>query len=239
MGRDNKETQSRINEEREVQGRDSKERKTRGQMRDGEAVRDKACKEKENCSGKLAAVCRITGMLLILAVILLCSALVLPGIFGWHMYHVISGSMEPALKVGSLIYIHEDLPEDVQEGDIIAFYSASVEVRPPQEQELESDSRDSYPDDNSIVTHRVVKNNVVSGNFRTKGDANGGEDPMPVDYDLYIGRVKLSVPYMGAILTIMTSLEGKILAVCVVAAGVLLNLAGSRGDYASRHAGRS
>lgn len=198
---------------------------------------DRITKDRKT-GGRVKTACQIVGTAMIIVVILLCSLLVLPKVFGFQTYHVISGSMEPALKVGSLIYIHGDLPEDVQEGDIIAFYSASVEVRPPQEQELESDSGDSYPDDNSIVTHRVVKNNVVSGNFRTKGDANGGEDPMPVDYDLYIGRVKLSVPYMGAILTIMTSLEGKILAVCVVAAGVLLNLAGSRGDYASRHAGR-
>lgn len=157
---------------------------------------------------KLAAALRITGIMLILAVIFLCSALVLPGIFGWHMYHVISGSMEPALKVGSLIYIHEDLPEDVKEDDIIAFYSSSEE--------------------GSIITHRVVKNNVVSGNFRTKGDANDSEDPMPVDYDFYIGRVKFSLPYMGELLMIMTSLHGKIAAVCVVALGVILNLTGSR-----------
>lgn len=157
---------------------------------------------------KLAAACRITGTMLILAVILLCSALVLPGIFGWHMYNVISGSMEPALEVGSLIYIYEDLPEDVKEDDIIAFYS--------------------FSDDRSIITHRVVKNNVVFGNFRTKGDANDSEDPMPVEYDFYIGRVKFSLPYMGEVLMIMTSLHGKITAVCIVALGVLLNIAGSR-----------
>lgn len=181
-------------------------REAPGRVNEHRGVRKK--KAQKRAVGKLAAVCRITGTLLILAVILLCSSLVLPGIFGWHMYNVISGSMEPALKVGSLIYIQEDLPEDVKEDDIIAFYS--------------------FPDDSSIITHRVVKNNVVSGNFRTKGDANDSEDPMPVDYDFYIGRVKLSVPYMGAILTIMTSLQGKITAVCVVVLGVVLNLAGSR-----------
>ena len=218
MGGENRGAQSRITEGRNVRRREAQ----------------------KGTGGKIAAVCRITGTLLILAVILLCSTLVLPGVFGWHMYNVISGSMEPALKVGSLIYIHEDLPEDVQEDDIIAFYSIP-EVRPSDAlmdaaEDTVSDkghvsggaSGYDFPDDNSIITHRVVKNNVVSGNFRTKGDANDSEDPMPVDYDYYIGRVKLSVPYMGAILTIMTSLQGKIAAGCVVALGVVLNLIGSR-----------
>lgn len=158
--------------------------------------------------GGFLAICRIIGTVLIVIVILLCSTLVIPGIFGWHMYNVISGSMEPALKVGSLIYIHEDAPEDVKEEDIIAFYSSVG--------------------DGSIITHRVVKNNVVSGNFQTKGDANEGDDPTPVDYDNYIGSVKLVIPYMGKALTVMTSLYGKIAAACVVGLGVVLNLIGSR-----------
>lgn len=158
--------------------------------------------------GGLAALCRIAGTAMIVTVILLCSALVVPEVFGWHMYNVISGSMEPALKVGSLIYIHEDAPEEVVEEDIIAFYSSL--------------------EDRSIITHRVVKNNVVSGNFQTKGDANEGEDPTPVDYDYYIGSMKLAIPYMGKVLTVMTSLYGKIAAACVVGLGVILNLIGSR-----------
>ena len=61
---------------------------------------------------------------MILVVIALCSLLVLPGIFGYHMYHVLSGSMEPEMPVGSLIYVHEEKPEDIEEQDIIAFYSS-------------------------------------------------------------------------------------------------------------------
>lgn len=145
---------------------------------------------------------------MIVIVILLCSLLVLPGVFGFHMFHVISGSMEPTIKVGSLIYVHEGQPEEIEEDDIIAFYS-SVE-------------------DGSIITHRAVKNNVVSGTFTTKGDANDGEDPTPVPYDNYIGKVVLTIPYVGKVLTIMTSFHGKIAAACIILLGALLNLIGSR-----------
>lgn len=150
----------------------------------------------------------MTGTILIVLVILLCSLLVFPGMIGFHMYNVLSGSMEPTVPVGSLLYVRAEEPGDVEEEDIIAFYGSL--------------------EDSGIITHRVVKNNLVSGTFITKGDANEKEDPEPVFYDNFIGKVALSVPYMGRVLTIMTSMEGKIAAACVVGIGVVLNLIGGR-----------
>ena len=152
-------------------------------------------------------LCSVLGTLLIVLVILLCSLLVLPGFFGYGMYNVLSGSMEPEMPVGSLIYVKGGKPEEVAEDDVIAFYGS-----------LEG---------GGIITHRVVKNNVVSGTFRTKGDANAEEDPLPVPYENYIGSVAFHVPCMGKLLTGMTSLYGKLAAVCIVLLGVILNVAGS------------
>ncbi|GFI26712.1 signal peptidase I W [Lachnospiraceae bacterium] len=164
--------------------------------------------KKERRKKKTAVhICNAAGTALILLVIALCSLLVLPGCFGFHMYHVLSGSMEPKLPVGSLIYVREEKPEDVKERDIIAFYSSK--------------------EDAGIITHRVVKNNVVSGTFQTKGDANDAEDPMPVSYENYIGSVAASIPYLGKVMTCMTSMYGKAAAACVVALGLMLNLIGS------------
>ena len=143
---------------------------------------------------------------MIVLVIILCSLLVFPGLFGYHMYNVLSGSMEPNMPVGSLIYVKEGEPEDVADGDIIAFYGSL--------------------EDSGIITHRVVKNNIVSGTFRTKGDANEEEDPMPVSYDNYIGRVVRTFPYLGGALTAMTSTYGKIAAACLVVLGAVLSLVG-------------
>ena len=148
------------------------------------------------------------GTTMIVIVVLLCCLLTLPKVFGYQMYHVLSGSMEPEIPVGSLIYIREGKAEEVQEGDVIAFY-ASLE-------------------DAGIITHRVVKNNIVSGAFRTKGDANDTEDPTPVPYENFIGKVVLTIPYIGQLLTVMTSFYGKIAAACVVLMGVVLNLIGGR-----------
>ena len=152
---------------------------------------------------RIRKVISATGILLLVAVIALCSLLVVPGFFGYHMYHV-----------GSLIYVLEEAPEDIKEEEIIAFYSDQ--------------------EGTGIITHRVVKNNVVSGTFTTKGDANAGEDPMPTAYDNLIGKVVLAVPGMGGVMTVMTSFYGKIAAACVIALGVLLNLMGSAGRKADR-----
>ena len=163
-------------------------------------------KKDTRSTGRAGRICSITGTILIVLVIILCSFLVLPGIFSYQMFNVISGSMEPAVKVGSLIYVHEEEPEGIKEKDIIAFYGMP---------------------EGGIITHRVVKNNVVSGTFRTKGDANDSEDPTPVPYDNYIGKVTLAIPYMGKMLMVLTSLYGKIAGVCIVTLGVILNLVGA------------
>ncbi len=157
---------------------------------------------------KSGRVCSIIGTTLIVVVIVLCSLLVFPGVIGFHTYNVLTGSMEPAIKVGSLIYVKDEDPKDAQKDDIIAFYGSL--------------------EDSGIITHRVVKNNIVSGIIKTKGDANANEDPTPVPYDNYIGKVVLTVPYVGEVLTIMTSFYGKIAAACVILLGAALNLIGGK-----------
>ena len=64
--------------------------------------------------------------------------------------------MEPAIPTGSLVYIKEMEPKDVQVDDVIAFYGTK--------------------DAASIITHRVVENRVLMGEFITKGDANATKD---------------------------------------------------------------
>lgn len=149
-------------------------------------------------------MCNLIGILLLTAVILVCIPLTVPRLFGYEVYSVISGSMEPAIPVGSLVYVKQTEPSQVQEGDVIAFYSAA--------------------DNGAIITHRVVKNQVVSGQFITKGDANDAEDALPVSYDLLIGKIALSIPVAGQVFSVVVTLQGKIAAACMVAFAVLLQV---------------
>ena len=107
-----------------------------------------------------AAGCNALGIFLLIALVAVCLPLTLPKAFGYHIYTVVSGSMEPAIMTGSLVYIKEEAPEDMQQDDIIAFYGTK--------------------DGASIITHRVVENRVLMGEFITKGDANKTQDMNPV-----------------------------------------------------------
>ena len=67
-----------------------------------------------------------------------------PLILGYHPVVVLSGSMEPAFPVGSIIYYKETPCDKIQAGEIITFHAG---------------------DGGSLVTHRVVENRQLSGEF--------------------------------------------------------------------------
>ena len=73
-----------------------------------------------------------------------------------------------------------------------------------------------------IITHRVVKNQVVSGQLITKGDANEAEDISPVSYAQVIGKVTLTIPVLGGIFAAMVTFYGKIVIVSVVLLAAIL-----------------
>ena len=148
------------------------------------------------------AVLRFLGTFLLIGLILACLPLTVPRLFGYHIYSVVSGSMEPAIPTGSLVYVRETSPEQVGAEEVIAFYGA----------------RDSA----SIITHRVVENRVVMGEFITKGDANQTEDMNPIPYENFIGSVVYSIPALGRAAELLTSHDGKLVAGAVIAAALLL-----------------
>lgn len=154
-----------------------------------------------------AAVCSILGTVLLVVMVAVCLPLTVPRVFGYHIYSVVSGSMEPAIPIGSLLYIEKAQPEDMKEKDIIAFYGGQ--------------------DAMAIITHRVVENRVLMGEFITKGDANAAEDMDPVPYEDFIGKVRLSIPAVGGAAQAFTSTPGKIGAASLILLAVVLQVLGS------------
>lgn len=151
------------------------------------------------------ALCSLLGTLILIGVIAAFLPLTLPKLLGYQVYEVVSGSMEPEIPVGSAIFVKEKEPKDIEEGDIIAF------VR-----------RDS------VVTHRVEKNQYVEGTFITKGDANSREDAVPVNYESLIGRVEWHLPVIGIVMSLLASTVGKLYAGILAACGLMFYmLAGS------------
>jgi signal peptidase len=86
---------------------------------------------------------------------------------------VCSGSMEPALPVGSVVVIKPVDPETLKLGDVICFDLSE----PPS------------------VTHRII--NITKEGFITKGDANEDPDMWAVKKENVVGKVEMTIPYVG------------------------------------------
>lgn len=142
------------------------------------------------------------GNVLLLMIILICIPLTVPKILGYEPYTIISGSMAPAIPTGSLVYIHNAVPEEIEIGDVIAYYGSR--------------------DEDAVVVHRVLEKDDKT--FVTKGDANETEDLRPVAYDQLIGIVSVSVPKAGIIAQVLTEGNGKTLAVMTVVLAIILHL---------------
>ena len=161
----------------------------------------------------LPALCNIFGTLLLAAVIALCVPLTVPIAMGYQVYDVISGSMEPAIPVGSAIYVQSVDPSEIVVGDVVA-----------------------YQDENGVIAHRVTLNSSATQELITKGDANEVEDFNPIPYRDVIGKVEASVPVVGAFMSIYASTVGKVYLLLTAACGVMLNILASR--MRAVHAGR-
>lgn len=153
----------------------------------------------------LPALCRIFGTILLLGVIILLIPVTVPRFMGYEVLEVLTGSMEPEIPVGSIVYAKDTAPEEIAEGDIIAFTSGG-----------------------SIVVHRVMTNQTLAGYFVTKGDANELEDMNEVYYSAVIGRVVKHLPVLGRVYSVYTSSSGKIYLLIIALFGGLLNILGAR-----------
>ncbi len=93
------------------------------------------------------------------------------------LFVVLSESMVPVMLIGDAIIVEHTNPEDINVGDIIAFYQG----------------------DKKIVSHRVVEI-YGSGDditFQTKGDNVKSKDPFIVKSGDMIGKAIFKIPYIG------------------------------------------
>ena len=156
-------------------------------------------KAKSRGGNVLPALCDVLGTLFLVVVIVLCVPLTLPPIAGYQVFDVVSGSMEPAVPVGSVVYAKQVEPSEIKVGDIVAYQDAS-----------------------GVVVHRVTVNRTSLGELVTKGDANNVEDFAPVPYSAVIGRVEAHLPFLGSFMSVYASPIGKAYLLMAAACGVML-----------------
>ncbi|MDO4197384.1 MAG: signal peptidase I [Erysipelotrichaceae bacterium] len=148
---------------------------------------------------KNISVIRIIGIVLVTGAVLISLITGLPSLMGYKSYAVTSGSMEPAINVGDVIYAKSVDPEELVKGDIITYYSNGI-----------------------TVTHRISDIDTDNRQFITKGDNNGLEDIMPVDYDEVIGKVVYYTNTFGPFITFLSTFTGKMILFGMLLGGFIL-----------------
>lgn len=114
---------------------------------------------------------------------------------GWRADAVYSGSMEPELKVGSVVITRPVEVEEIKAGDIITFYS---------------------PLSGKLTSHRVIA--LEEGSelcLLTKGDANGDADPFIIPAQNVVGKVCFHLPYLGYVTHFVKSPLGLLFTLCL------------------------
>ncbi|MGD2102534.1 MAG: signal peptidase I [Acidimicrobiia bacterium] len=100
----------------------------------------------------------------------------IPILFGWGSYVVVTGSMEPAISAGDVVIVSPGYDANTVAGHVITF-----------EDPTGSDD---------LLTHRVASVNE-DGSLVTRGDANFTIDSAPVPPDAVVGTGRLLVQFVG------------------------------------------
>ena len=69
----------------------------------------------------LRKICNVISGLLAVVLLALAGVLIVPYLMGYTELAVLTGSMQPTLPVGTLIYVKEVEPETLQVGDVVTY----------------------------------------------------------------------------------------------------------------------
>ena len=140
---------------------------------------------------------------LLIGIVVLFLAPTLPFKSSVEIKIVKSGSMEPAVKTGSIVIIKSTGVYNI--GDIITFGE---------------DTPTNYPTTHRIVTTKEINEETF---YQVKGDANEEADPTLINKRDVIGKVIFTIPNAGYILDFARQPIGFILLIAFPAALVILN----------------
>ncbi|MBY9019561.1 MAG: signal peptidase I [Candidatus Lokiarchaeota archaeon] len=127
---------------------------------------------------------------------------------------VVSGSMEPQIHEGDLLFVMGIEPDNIKngtiedkDGDIIVFDAYGLWHTAPVEP----------------IVHRVIDKYQVGDTwyFRTKGDANSIPDAAPIPESRVIGVVIGGIPYIGWVKIVLTE-SGLLIPLLVIISALLI-----------------
>lgn len=147
-----------------------------------------------------AAMLRLAGWTAIVAVgVLIVVTMVIPRVNGWVPLTILTGSMEPTIKPGDLVFVDPAATTDLKVGQVVSFM--------PKEN-----------DTSLVYSHRLVSITYGPGGiseFTTRGDANPQEDkPLPPEAIrgtlVSNGSVPVVVPKVGGVFLKVSQLKNQV-----------------------------
>lgn len=168
-------------------------------------------------------------------VLVICLAVLLVGVrlIGLTPYAVLSGSMEPTYHVGSLIYVKDIEPAEIEIGMPITFVVnedlllathrvVDIEIRTTAlEAVLDENGQPTTDEKGNIITQEVELEEPAYY-FQTKGDANEDVDGSPVYYKNVVGTPKFSIPYLGYLSSWLQTRQGMIMGISIALVLIML-----------------
>ncbi len=120
-------------------------------------------------------------------------------ILTWLVLVVLSGSMEPAIKTGSIVVIKPEIVYKI--GDVVTFQNSDyLKV---------------------TVTHRIFS--IKNGSFVTKGDANKTPDIKEVSEKQILGKVFFVIPLLGYLVNFAKTQQGLIILIIIPSVIIVYN----------------
>lgn len=124
-----------------------------------------------------------------------------PSVFGYQIFRVSSGSMEPELMIGDVIIVKDADASDIQKGDIVTYKGEEGEFR------------------DKFITHKMIEDpQLVDGKyvFHTQGIYEGAV-PDPDWYeDQLLGEYVCTVPYIDSVYNFFLEPYGLITFVLII-----------------------
>ena len=118
-----------------------------------------------------------------------------PSVFGYHIFQVTTGSMEPELMIGDVILDKEVDPSEINVGDIVTYKGKKGDLA------------------NKMITHKVIRKNLSDDGrytFVTQGTAKGTIEDPEFDESLIIGKFQCKIPFLDKVYTFFLSDYGLI-----------------------------
>lgn len=129
------------------------------------------------------AIDLLLGALVLAVLVVGLAAFLVPAVDG-RLLAIRSGSMEPSIGIGALAVVIPADTASLTAGDVV-----SIELT-----------------GGTVLTHRIdaIVEQDDRRMFRLKGDANAAADPVLALPDQLVGRVEVTVPWLGYLLAMMS-----------------------------------